>query len=106
MAYFAVYVYTDAMHRTPVLRLAAIALLIPSTIALAGCGPKSAAKSSSSSTTASSGSCAAGYVSGQIGGQPKCLQNGQQCQDANASDYKKYGFACTKNNGRYELKKS
>jgi hypothetical protein len=93
------------MHQTPVLRLTAIVLLIPSVIALAGCGPKSTAKSSSTSQ-ASSGSCSAGYVAGTIGGQPKCLQNGQQCQDGNASDYKKYGFTCTKNNGRYELKKS
>lgn len=102
MAQTTVAVYTDVMHRSQVLRAAAIALLVPSAIALTGCSSKSATTPGGSSN----GSCAAGYVSGKIAGQPKCLQNGQQCQDANASDYKKYGFTCTKNNGRYELKKS
>jgi hypothetical protein len=97
------------MLRTTSARYAAMALLIPSVIALAGCGHSSGSKSSSSSSgssgSSSSGKCAAGYVSGTIAGQAKCLQNGQQCQDSNSSDYKKYGFTCTKNSGRYELKK-
>lgn len=82
---------------------AALVLLVSSTIALVGCG-HSSAKSGSSSSGAS-GSCSTGYVSGTVAGQSKCLQNGQQCQEQNASDYKKYGFSCSKNNGRYELKK-
>jgi hypothetical protein len=70
---------------------------------LAGCGSKSSHASGSSS---SSSSCAAGFTSGKIDGQNKCLQPGQQCQQAEASQYKKYGFSCTKTNGRYALKKS
>lgn len=87
-------------------RVAVVALLLPSMLVLAGCGPSKSGKPASASSAASSGSCSAGYVSAKIGGQPKCLQNGQQCQDANSSDYKKYGFSCTKSGGRYELKKS
>ena len=87
-------------------RVAVVALLLPSVFVLAACGPSKSTNSSNASSPASSGSCSAGYVSGQIGGRAKCLQNGQQCQEANASDYKKYGFSCTKSNGRYELKKS
>jgi hypothetical protein len=84
-------------------RIMVVAFLVPSAIALAGCGPSTGA-SSNSSPSASAGSCSQGDVPAQIGGQPKCLQNGQQCQAQNASDYRKYGFVCTKNKGRYELK--
>jgi hypothetical protein len=94
------------MPRVPALRLVATILVIPAAIGLAGCGAKSASSSTNSSQSASSGSCAGGYVSGKIAGQAKCLQNGQQCQQVNSSDYKKYGFTCAKTNGRYELKKS
>ena len=93
------------MARTTSARYAALVLLIPSTAALVGCGHSSPTTSGGSSSGASSGNCAAGYVAGTVAGQSKCLQNGQQCQEQNASDYRKYGFTCTKNNGRYELKK-
>lgn len=50
--------------------------------------------------------CAANFVSGTIGGQPKCLAAGQQCQQANSADYGKYGFSCVKAAGnRYQLSK-
>jgi hypothetical protein len=74
-------------------------------LSLAGCGPKSASHGSSSSSSGKSGSCSTGYVSGKINGQAKCLQQGQQCQQSEASSYKSYGFTCTKTNGRYELQK-
>jgi len=86
-------------------RYAALVLLIPLTVVLVGCGHSASTTSGGSPSSASSGNCATGYVAGTVGGQSKCLQNGQQCQEQNASDYRKYGFTCTKNNGRYELKK-
>jgi hypothetical protein len=92
------------MARKTSVPYAALVVLVSSTVALVGCGHSSSSKSGTSSGSAS-GKCATGYVSGTVAGQSKCLQNGQQCQDQNASDYKKYGFTCSKNNGRYELKK-
>jgi hypothetical protein len=47
--------------------------------------------------------CSAGYATGTIGGQPKCLKAGQQCQQKQAADYGKYGFTCTKVGNRYQL---
>lgn len=47
--------------------------------------------------------CPANFISGTIGGQAKCLSAGQQCQQAQAKDYTKYGFTCTKNGNRYQL---
>lgn len=88
------------MCRMTAVRCFAMVLIIPATIGLAGCGGHS---SSSNSGSSSSGKCASGFVSGTVAGQSKCLQNGQQCQEQNASDYKKYGFSCTKKGGRYEL---
>lgn len=103
------------MPRAHTVKLAVVTLALPMATVLAACGHSSSTHSSSSSSTtsakssssssASSGNCAAGFVSAQIAGQPKCLQNGQQCQDQNASDYKKYGFTCTKTNGREQLQK-
>ena len=102
------------MRRQATVRLALVALAVPTAALVGACGHSSshssASSSSSSSTTTSSsssgsGNCAAGFVSGKVAGQQKCLQNGQQCQEQDASDYKKYGFDCTKQNGRYELKK-
>lgn len=104
------------MSRFLPVRFALVSLALPTAVTLAACGHSgthaSTASSSSSrpsasatSAKASGGNCAAGFVSGTIAGQAKCLQNGQQCQQENANDYKKYGFACTKTNGRYELQK-
>jgi hypothetical protein len=85
-------------------RYAALVLFVPWAVALAGCGHPSPAATGGSSAGSSSGNCAAGFTAGTVGGESKCLQNGQQCQPQSNSDYRKYGFICTKNNGRYELK--
>lgn len=50
--------------------------------------------------------CAANYTQGTIGGQPKCLAAGQQCQQANAKDYTQYGFTCGKVGTRFQLTKN
>jgi hypothetical protein len=49
--------------------------------------------------------CPANMTSGTIGGQTKCLQAGQQCQQAHAADYTKFGFTCGKNGTKYTLTK-
>ena len=72
-------------------------------LSLTGCGPKSTSHSSSSGSKG--GSCSSNFTSAKINGQTKCLQQGQQCQQAQSSSYKKYGFSCTKTNGRYQLSK-
>jgi hypothetical protein len=92
------------MFRKTSARYAALALFVPWAIGLASCSHPSSNVPGGSSSGSSSGACAAGYVAGTVGGQPKCLQNGQQCQPQNAADYRKYGFTCTKANGRYQLK--
>lgn len=50
--------------------------------------------------------CAANYTQGTIGGQSKCLAPGQQCQQANAKDYTRYGFSCGKVGTRFQLTKT
>ncbi len=42
-----------------------------------------------------------------IGGQPKCIAAGQFCARRFQSDYRRYGYSCSKKdrNGRYHLKK-
>lgn len=101
------------MPRYLSVRLALVSLALPTAVTLAACGHSSShassssrsSSSSSSSASSSSGICAAGFTAAKIAGQPRCLQDGQQCQQENSSDYKKYGFECTKNNGRHELRK-
>jgi hypothetical protein len=41
----------------------------------------------------------------KIGGQNRCIARGQFCARAHQSDYKRYGFSCSKRdrNGRYRL---
>ena len=41
----------------------------------------------------------------KIGGQSKCIARGQFCSRSNQSDYRRYGFSCSKRdaNGRYHL---
>ncbi len=41
----------------------------------------------------------------RIGGQSKCIGRGQYCAKAKQSDYRKYGFSCSKRDarGRYHL---
>jgi hypothetical protein len=84
-------------------RIVVLALLVPSGVVLAGCATSTAKPPSAPSDSASAGSCSSGYVAAQIGGDPKCLHNGQQCQQRWVSDYARYGFTCTKRNGKYEL---
>ncbi|WP_445183397.1 hypothetical protein ACTXG6_33555 [Pseudonocardia sp. Cha107L01] len=91
-----------------VLTLVSVAVVL--VFSLAGCGSKSASSpnnssKSSSSASASAKNCAAGYTAATINGQAKCLQPGQECQQAQASSYKQYGFTCTKVNNRYVLQK-
>jgi hypothetical protein len=81
-------------------RVRVLGLLVTSTAVLAGCGH---AAPSVSPGTASAVNCPSGAVPGLIGGQPKCLESDQQCQQRWASDYSKYGFECRKNNGKFEL---
>jgi predicted small lipoprotein YifL len=94
------------------LTLVSVAVVL--VFSLAGCGPKTAStpnnsstssSKSSSSASASAKNCAAGYTAATINGQAKCLQPGQECQQAQASSYKQYGFTCTKVNNRYVLQK-
>jgi hypothetical protein len=49
--------------------------------------------------------CPANTVQGTIGGQSKCLAVGQQCQQARAADYTRFGFTCTKVGNTYVLRK-
>jgi len=50
--------------------------------------------------------CPPNFTQGTIGGVPKCLAAGQQCQQAHAADYTKYGFRCTLVGRRYQLTKT
>ena len=52
-------------------------------------------------TPTAHGSC----TSATISGQPKCLARGQYCSRSRKSQYKKYGYSCSKRdkNGRYHL---
>jgi hypothetical protein len=38
--------------------------------------------------------CSSSYVGAIIGGESKCLRNGEFCSPSYASDYVRYGFAC------------
>jgi hypothetical protein len=49
--------------------------------------------------------CPGNLTSGTIGGQSKCLGAGQQCQQAHAGDYTRFGFTCGKVGSRYQLTK-
>ncbi|WP_320669250.1 hypothetical protein [Patulibacter defluvii] len=45
-------------------------------------------------------SCSGGYKRAQINGQTKCLRRGQFCARAADSQYRRYGYRCT----RYDAK--
>lgn len=79
-------------------------LVVPAGLGLTGCGG-SAGKLSVPSSSAAEQSCSWTSVVAQIGGEPKCLQTGQQCQSRWSADYAKYGFECTKNGSKYVLGK-
>jgi hypothetical protein len=38
--------------------------------------------------------CSAGFVSGVVGGEAKCLRKGEYCSQAAQADYRRYGFSC------------
>ena len=44
--------------------------------------------------------CSAGYVHAVIGGEQKCLRNGEYCAHRYASQYRRYGFSCAKTDDR------
>jgi hypothetical protein len=51
-------------------------------------------------------SCSAGYKHAVIGGQHKCLRAGQFCTHSYDTQYRRYGYRCTKyyrNVSRYRL---
>lgn len=50
--------------------------------------------------------CAPNYTQGAIGGVSKCLAAGQQCQQAQAAAYTRYGFRCGLVGKRYQLTKT
>ena len=50
--------------------------------------------------------CATNFTQGSIGGVSKCLAAGQQCQQAHAADYTRYGFRCALVGKRYQLTKT
>jgi hypothetical protein len=44
--------------------------------------------------------CIAGYVHAVIGGEQKCLRDGEFCAHRYARQYQRYGFSCTKTDDR------
>jgi hypothetical protein len=64
-------------------RLAAIAATVATVVGLAAIPGSAAAKS-----------CPPGYVHGVIGGEQKCLQDGEFCSHEYARQYHRYGFNC------------
>ena len=71
--------------------------------ALTGATPALASFSYAAAPAPPAKNCAANYTSGVIGGQPKCLAAGQQCQQQSAADYTRYGFNCAKVGNRFQL---
>jgi hypothetical protein len=50
--------------------------------------------------------CSAGYTHAVIGGEEKCLRAGEFCAHRYDSQYRRYGYRCTRyyaNVGRYRL---
>ena len=49
--------------------------------------------------------CSAGYVHAVIGGEQKCLRDGEFCAHRYARQYQRYGFSCTQadDRGDYHL---
>ena len=54
----------------------------------------------SQSTTVMAKTCSAGYVHAVIGGEQKCLRDGEFCAHRYARQYQRYGFSCTKTDDR------
>jgi hypothetical protein len=69
--------------------------------ALIGGGP-----GASASTASSSGTAHASCKRATIGGKRKCVARGQYCSRSHQSDYRRYGYSCSRRdrNRRYHLK--
>jgi hypothetical protein len=63
--------------------------------------PAASASPSSSSGSTAHASC----KSATIGGHHKCIARGQYCSRSHQSDYRRYGYSCSRRdrNGRYHL---
>jgi hypothetical protein len=84
-------------------RVSVVTSLVLAAAALSGCGHPSKEWSSTALRTSTAGICTGGDVSSEIGGQHRCLEEGQRCQARWQSDYQKYRFQCTKSDGEYKL---
>jgi hypothetical protein len=65
----------------------------------------SAAVSPSHAPKAATKTCSGKEVAATIGGAPKCLQAGQECQSKAAAQYPTYGFECVQSGNRWVLRK-
>jgi hypothetical protein len=87
--------------RVPPIPLAAGFVLAASLLVISGCAGHEAPAAPSA---VPNGACPPGQIAGSIGGQSKCLQEGQDCSQRYAVAYRQYGFICTRVNGRHALK--
>jgi hypothetical protein len=47
--------------------------------------------------------CSSGYTLAEIGGRQVCLHVGARCASAQARQYRRYGYACVIQKGKYRL---
>jgi hypothetical protein len=73
--------------------------IIGAVIGLALVGGLPAGASANRSAVAAK-TCTSSYVNGTIGGQHKCLRRGEFCARRYASQYRRYGFSCTRRDAR------
>jgi hypothetical protein len=71
-----------------------IAALIAMLAMLGIAGFATAPASGARQSHAAQASCSSGYVDAIIGGQEKCLRNGEFCSAQYETDYERYGFSC------------
>jgi hypothetical protein len=73
-------------------------------VALAALGAGAAPITQAAPSAVTAKSCR-GYVRATIGGKTKCLRRGQFCAHRYDSQYRRYGFRCTRRDagGRYHL---
>jgi hypothetical protein len=58
---------------------------------------------SASVPVASAKTCPSGYTHAVIGGEQKCLHDGEYCSHAEAREYRHYHFQCERVGGVYRL---
>ena len=83
-------------------RLALLCATLVAALAAAGAH----AQSPASTPAALAKTCSAGFTQAVIGGAEKCLRAGEFCAHAYDSQYRRYGYRCTKyyaNVHRYRL---